>query len=118
MDHRRETRGNPEFAADNGNRLAGRRQIETLEIRQLLSAWQELILPEGGRDIALRCPRRVQRRNSEPMIVAGWRQFRPLNAGGDAAAQRACHRKLINFRTLVFCAVWSEYCQADQSQSY
>jgi hypothetical protein len=48
-----------------------------------------MLLTNKGRDGALRCPRRVQRRNGllmlkerRPFLV-----FRPLDAGGDAAAR-------------------------------
>jgi hypothetical protein len=40
-----------------------------------------------GRDSALRCPRRVQRRNGTRQNVRK-SPFRPLDADGDAAARR------------------------------
>ena len=41
-----------------------------------------------GSDSALRCPRRVQRRNAEACSHIFTNSFRPLNAGGDSAARR------------------------------
>jgi hypothetical protein len=42
----------------------------------------------GGRDGALRRPRRVQRRNAEACSEVRTHSFRPLTAGGDSAARR------------------------------
>jgi len=53
-----------------------------------------LPLPEGeyvfsgGRDSALRCPRRVERRLNRAASDLRVNAFRPLDAGGDAAARR------------------------------
>jgi hypothetical protein len=42
-----------------------------------------------GRDGALRCPRRDQRRNAHLSSRAIEHSFRPLNAGGDIAARHS-----------------------------
>jgi hypothetical protein len=60
--------------------------FEMCKEESLLCGIMSLTNNVAGRDSALRCPRRVQRRN-----IRGSQPFRPLHAGGDAAARPPYH---------------------------
>jgi hypothetical protein len=57
-------------------------------------------LTNQGRDGALRCPRRLQGRIGLLKKGRQFPVFRPLNAGGDAAARRPYHGKRLHYSAI------------------